>query len=88
MQLRNDKRVVCSIPHDNGGMDAISQPHPQKYILTFIKEVSAKTDSAALADDPRMQMFGYTLEHIQFLLTPMIEDGEEALGSMGNSTLR
>jgi glutamate synthase domain-containing protein 2/glutamate synthase domain-containing protein 1/glutamate synthase domain-containing protein 3 len=32
----------------------------------------------------RQQAFGYTQEDVKLLLTPMAENGEEALGSMGN----
>ena len=32
----------------------------------------------------RQQAFGYTQEDVRILLTPMAENGEEALGSMGN----
>ncbi len=29
-------------------------------------------------------MFGYSFEHLQLLLAPMLDEGDEALGSMGN----
>src|SRR4029453_7453990 len=32
----------------------------------------------------RQQAFGYTQEDVKILLTPMLETGEEALGSMGD----
>jgi glutamate synthase (NADPH/NADH) large chain len=32
------------------------------------------------------QAFGYTQEDIKFLMTPMVEDGQEATGSMGTDT--
>jgi glutamate synthase (NADPH/NADH) large chain len=35
---------------------------------------------------PRLQAFGYTLEHLNILLKPMVEKQLEALGSMGNDT--
>ncbi|GIY36471.1 putative glutamate synthase [Caerostris darwini] len=34
--------------------------------------------------DKRLPLFGYTIEFIQLLLLPMIQNGKEALGSMGN----
>ncbi|HET6598554.1 MAG TPA: glutamate synthase-related protein, partial [Burkholderiaceae bacterium] len=34
----------------------------------------------------RQQAFGYTQEDIKFLLSPMAQAGEEAIGSMGNDT--
>jgi len=39
---------------------------------------------AALLD--RQQAFGYTQEDVKFLLTPMANNGEEAIGSMGNDS--
>ncbi|MSR57923.1 MAG: glutamate synthase large subunit [Planctomycetaceae bacterium] len=44
-----------------------------------------------VASDPgtllaRQQAFGYTLEDLRIILTPMALNGEEALGSMGNDT--
>ncbi len=38
-------------------------------------------DAETLLD--RQQAFGYTLEDIKFLLTPMVVSGQEAVGSMG-----
>ncbi len=35
---------------------------------------------------PRMQAFGYTVEHLNVILAPMITQGKEPLGSMGNDT--
>jgi glutamate synthase (NADPH/NADH) large chain len=35
---------------------------------------------------PRLQAFGYTVEHLGLLLSPMATDGKEPLGSMGNDT--
>ncbi|GIY46863.1 glutamate synthase 1, chloroplastic [Caerostris extrusa] len=34
--------------------------------------------------DKRLPLFGYTIEFLQLLLLPMIQNGKEALGSMGN----
>ncbi len=34
----------------------------------------------------RLRAFGYTYEHMELLLKPMAEDGQEALGSMGNDS--
>jgi glutamate synthase (NADPH/NADH) large chain len=34
----------------------------------------------------RQQAFGYTQESIKFLMAPMAQDGQEAVGSMGNDT--
>jgi len=40
--------------------------------------------TASLLD--RQQAFGYTQEELRILLVPMGQDGEEAIGSMGNDT--
>ncbi|MFA9480242.1 glutamate synthase large subunit [Phycisphaerales bacterium AB-hyl4] len=34
----------------------------------------------------KLQAFGYTTEHIQLLMLPMVEKSQEATGSMGNDT--
>ena len=34
----------------------------------------------------RQQVFGYTQEDLKFLIAPMVENGEEAVGSMGTDT--
>ena len=48
-------------------------------------EVSAMaTDAATLLD--RQQAFGYTREDIEFILKPMAQTGQEAIGSMGIDT--
>ena len=41
-----------------------------------------KSDPETLLE--RQKIFGYTTEDMNILLTPMIRDGEEATGSMGN----
>ncbi|ESO83470.1 hypothetical protein LOTGIDRAFT_133427 [Lottia gigantea] len=35
-------------------------------------------------EDPRLPLFGYTIEALNLLVLPMIRDKKEALGSMGN----
>ncbi|TPX46503.1 glutamate synthase (NADH) [Synchytrium endobioticum] len=41
-------------------------------------------DSTSLSEDPRMRAFGFTIEQLNVLITPMVADGKEALGSMGH----
>lgn len=43
-------------------------------------------DSTSVQTDPRMAAFNFTLEQLNLLLLPMIKDGKEALGSMGNDS--
>jgi glutamate synthase (NADPH/NADH) large chain len=45
---------------------------------------AANRPLASLLD--RQQAFGYTQEDIKFLMTPMAQAGEEAVGSMGNDS--
>ncbi|KAF8329794.1 uncharacterized protein EI90DRAFT_3145869 [Cantharellus anzutake] len=41
-------------------------------------------DEHSLSTDPVLLAFGYTVEQLSLLLLPMINEGKEALGSMGN----
>ena len=43
-----------------------------------------RREAAALLD--RQQAFGYTQEDLKFLMAPMAQSGEEAIGSMGNDS--
>ena len=43
-----------------------------------------RREAAALLD--RQQAFGYTQEDLKFLMAPMAQPGEEAIGSMGNDS--
>ncbi|KZT28486.1 NADPH-dependent glutamate synthase [Neolentinus lepideus HHB14362 ss-1] len=46
--------------------------------------IKAKPDDSALSADPKLQAFGYTVEQLNLLMLPMVADGKEPLGSMGN----
>lgn len=67
---------------------ATAKPYKQwieqsRYFLSDMPKVDATLDmSASLLDS--QQAFGYTQEDIKFLLQPMVQGGEEAIGSMGN----
>ena len=41
-------------------------------------------DDYTLSTDPKLLAFGYTVEQLSLLILPMVSDGKEALGSMGN----
>ncbi|KAH7107808.1 NADPH-dependent glutamate synthase [Auriculariales sp. MPI-PUGE-AT-0066] len=41
-------------------------------------------DDEPLSSDPLLLAFGYTVEQLNLLMLPMVKDGKEALGSMGN----
>ena len=53
--------------------------------LEEIKVAGTQPDFAATLLD-RQQAFGYTQEDLKFILPPMVELGEEAVGSMGNDS--
>jgi glutamate synthase (NADPH/NADH) large chain len=56
-----------------------------RYTLATLPKVEAKqTMVASLLDS--QQAFGYTQEDIKFVMQPMIANGEEASGSMGNDS--
>lgn len=46
--------------------------------------VEPEIDDSPLSTDPVLLAFGYTIEQLHLLLLPMVADGKEALGSMGN----
>jgi glutamate synthase (NADPH/NADH) len=48
--------------------------------------LECQLDDASLSTDPKLLAFGYTVEQLSLLMLPMVADGKEALGSMGNDT--
>jgi glutamate synthase (NADPH/NADH) len=48
--------------------------------------IEIEIDPSSLSTDPRLLTFGYTVEQLNLLMLPMVSDGKEALGSMGNDT--
>ena len=48
------------------------------------QDISVSLDDVSLSTDPKLLAFGYTIEQLNMLLLPMLQDGHEALGSMGN----
>ncbi|KAG8767917.1 glutamate synthase [NADH] [Ceratobasidium sp. 428] len=46
--------------------------------------INAAIDDSVLATDPKLLAFGYTVEQLNLLMLPMVSEGKEALGSMGN----
>ncbi len=43
-------------------------------------------DGSPLSNDPKLLAFGFTVEQLNLLMLPMLSDGKEALGLMGNDT--
>ena len=48
------------------------------------QSIDARPDGTSLSTDPRLLAFGFTVEQLNLLMLPMVTDGKEALGSMGN----
>ncbi|KAK6903532.1 hypothetical protein I203_107037 [Kwoniella mangroviensis CBS 8507] len=48
------------------------------------EDISVKIDDTPLSTDPKLLAFGYTIEQLSMLMLPMVQEGHEALGSMGN----
>ncbi|KAF8636732.1 hypothetical protein AX17_003535 [Amanita inopinata Kibby_2008] len=46
--------------------------------------LQAVLDDHPLSTDPKLLAFGFTVEQLTLLMLPMVTDGKEALGSMGN----
>jgi glutamate synthase (NADPH/NADH) large chain len=52
-----------------------------------LRDLPSGEAPAPIAPEARLQalrMFGYTSEHLSFLLRPMVDDAKDPLGSMGN----
>ncbi|OIQ99107.1 ferredoxin-dependent glutamate synthase 1 [mine drainage metagenome] len=67
---------------------ATAKPYKQwiaksRYFLSDMPKVDGQLELAADLLDTQ-QAFGYTQEDIKFVLQPMVQNGEEASGSMGN----
>ncbi|KAI0314266.1 NADPH-dependent glutamate synthase [Amylostereum chailletii] len=48
------------------------------------QNIDVTVDESPLSVDPRLLAFGFTVEQLNLLMLPMVTDGKEALGSMGN----
>ncbi|KAJ2780968.1 glutamate synthase [NADH] [Coemansia javaensis] len=47
----------------------------------------APVDDVPVMRDRRLRMFGYSAEQLNLIIGPMVQDGKEPLGSMGNDTV-
>ena len=71
--------------------DALANAKPYREWIDKIRikldEISRASPAECIAGAPLLdcqQAFGYTQEDIKFILEPMAQSGEEAIGSMGN----
>jgi glutamate synthase (NADPH/NADH) large chain len=62
----------------------LKQTQIQVSDLPLPRKLPKKKTNVALLD--LQQAFGYTQESLKFLMNPMIQTGQEAVGSMGNDT--
>ena len=67
---------------------AAAKPYKQwieksRYFLSDMPKVNGELEMAASLLDTQ-QAFGYTQEDIKFVMQPMVQNGEEGSGSMGN----
>jgi glutamate synthase (NADPH/NADH) large chain/glutamate synthase (ferredoxin) len=70
-KIRPYKQWIDNVRVELNGLDPMAENRPSPNAL-------------ALLD--RQQAFGYTQEDLKFLLAPMAQAGEEAVGSMGNDS--
>ena len=74
----------------------ISTEHPYgEWLSNHVVELPKSSDEEEqisprikknMMEDPRLKIFGYSVEHIEILLKPLCLDGVEPLGSMGNDS--
>jgi glutamate synthase (NADPH) large chain len=72
---------------------SLATSHPYQQWLTntqiVLEDMPAAVGSAPISNLPlidRQQMYGYTQEDLKILMTPMVAQSEEAIGSMGTDT--
>ena len=64
--------------------ELLDMPTIAKEVLEARPDIVPQLDSERLSTDPKLRAFGYTVDQISLLMLPMVNDGKEALGSMGN----
>ncbi|MFQ5589103.1 MAG: glutamate synthase large subunit, partial [Nitrospiria bacterium] len=82
-RIINDEEIKAKIA---------SQQHYREWVSTYRISLSELPEPLNLLQPnhatlrQRQKTFGYTVEDLKMLLTPMAVNGEEAIGSMGNDT--
>ncbi|XP_047527357.1 glutamate synthase [NADH], amyloplastic [Vanessa atalanta] len=79
-------KIAQSRPHSQWLQEQITMEDIHKSISPQVDVQSNGYDHSAISGlgDKRLGLFGYTIESINMLLLPMIQNKKEALGSMGN----
>jgi glutamate synthase domain-containing protein 2/glutamate synthase domain-containing protein 1/glutamate synthase domain-containing protein 3 len=97
-RLQPGKMFLIDVEHgriidDKEIKDSLASARPYRDWIDRIRikldDLPAPARRADASDVPlldRQQAFGYTQEDVKFLLQPMAEAGEEAIGSMGNDS--
>jgi glutamate synthase domain-containing protein 2/glutamate synthase domain-containing protein 1/glutamate synthase domain-containing protein 3 len=79
---------------ENSGLRrALAAEHPyREWVALTIRELSEDTELLSQPTENTentvmwQRYFGYTAEEIELIVRPMVEDGKEAIGSMGDDT--
>ncbi|KAM3961638.1 glutamate synthase [Aphomia sociella] len=80
-------KIASSRPHSDWLKEQITMEDIHKTVAELnctALENGGETHTITGLNDKRLSLFGYTIESINMLLLPMIQDKKEALGSMGN----
>lgn len=82
-RMIDDEELKSTLAH--------SKPYKQwienlRIRLDDVKSEAPQMPATAVSLLDRQQAFGYTQEDIKFLIAPMAQAGEEAIGSMGNDS--
>ncbi|MBM4206526.1 MAG: glutamate synthase large subunit [Gammaproteobacteria bacterium] len=82
-RIIDDAELKAQLANSHPYADWLSQT--QIHLAKLPPEVAAMAPDARILLD-RQQAFGYTQEDIEFLMKPMAQTGQEAIGSMGIDT--
>ncbi len=82
-RIVSDDEIKAQLANANPYQDWLHHGQVKVESLPHVEPSQPKTNIPLL---DRQQAFGYTQESWKFLLAPMIETGQEAIGSMGTDT--
>ncbi|KAI8846077.1 putative glutamate synthase Glt1 [Chytridium lagenaria] len=66
--------------------ELVTMQNLRDWVIRSGKWKKHQLDHHPIAEDKRMLAFGFTIEQLTLIVTPMVNDGKEALGSMGTDT--
>ncbi len=82
-RIVSDDKIKAQLANANPYQDWLHHGQVKVETLPLVEPSPLKTNIPLI---DRQQAFGYTQESWKFLLSPMIETGQEAIGSMGTDT--